>query len=243
MEQAEVVAGLREERERLTSYLKTLPEGAWVHDSLCEGWQVRDVVSHLTGICADIVNQNFAGLGSVEYNQRHLDDRKDATPEQLLAEWDEKAPICEAQFEAMPPELWNMEMPRPMGSVGLGVLRQLEDLWIHAQDIRIPLGQEPTAGPGLTGTLDLVGHELGRLIGKHAPHVGALELDFADFHTVVQGPGADTIRISGDPVAFALVASGRWSLSASQAEGRLSVEGGELPDRALQIYNSSGMPA
>jgi uncharacterized protein (TIGR03083 family) len=34
--------------EQLTQYLHTLPAEAWHHPSVCEGWEVRDVVGHLT---------------------------------------------------------------------------------------------------------------------------------------------------------------------------------------------------
>ena len=36
--------------EQLTQYLHTLPAEAWHHPSACEGWEVRDVVGHLTWV-------------------------------------------------------------------------------------------------------------------------------------------------------------------------------------------------
>lgn len=36
------------ERARLVEMLEKLPESDWDHDSLCEGWRVREVVAHLT---------------------------------------------------------------------------------------------------------------------------------------------------------------------------------------------------
>lgn len=36
------------ESERLTHYLETLSPDAWHHPSACAGWEVGDVVAHLT---------------------------------------------------------------------------------------------------------------------------------------------------------------------------------------------------
>jgi uncharacterized protein (TIGR03083 family) len=237
MEQSEIVAGLREERLALTEYLRTLSAASWDVPSLCAGWSVRNVVSHLVGNCADVLDQNLEGIGSPESNQRQVDERAGRSGEELLGEWDEKGPGCEAVYEAMPPELWTLDMPGIIGTIGTGVLRQLEDLWFHAQDIRIPLGVDPSAGIGLRAALELIAMEVPDLLRKHAPEVGALELNLADFRFTVLGPGTSTVQISGDPVTFALLAAGRTPLGAAQAEGRLLVDP-LLPnaERVLQIY-------
>lgn len=237
MEQGAIIAGLREERERLSEYLRSLPDASWDLASLCEGWTVRDVVSHLVGNCADVLDQRLERVGSAESNQRQVDERSGRSPNDLLAEWDEKGPGCEAIYTAMPPELWAMDMPGILGTIGNGVLRQLEDLWFHAQDIRIPLGADPSVGTGLRAALELIAVEVPDLLRKYAPEVGALEFDLPDFHVTIRGAGESTMRIGGDPVSFALVAGGRWPLDAAQADGRLRVEPA-LPNagRILQIY-------
>src|ERR1051325_11726338 len=84
MNQQEIVQGIKEERERLIDFLASLPDGQWNHDTLCEGWRVRDVVSHLVGNLADVLDQNFEGLGSPEHNQAHIDARAAKTPKELL---------------------------------------------------------------------------------------------------------------------------------------------------------------
>lgn len=237
MEQADVIAGLREERETLAGYLAELPPESWNHPSLCEGWAVKDVVAHLVGNCADVLQQNFDGLGSPAYSQRQVDERASKTPAEILAEWSESGPACEAAYAAMPAELWTFDMGGVIGTVGRGVLRQLEDLWVHAQDIRIALGHDPSAGPGMLGAIELVVDELEPLLAKYAPEVGALHVELAGISHAVAGGGTGTVRIAGDPVAFVLVATGRWTLDAAQAEGRLSVDG-DLPnaERILNIY-------
>lgn len=238
MEQAAIIDGLRDERVRLVSWLGPLPAASWDVESLCAGWRVRDVVAHLVGICADVLNQNMDGIGTAAYNAKHVDDRKDRTPEELLAEWGEAGPAVEAIYAAMPPELWEVDIGGVIGTIGNGVLRQLEDLWVHAQDIRVPLGADPSAGPGLTGTLDLVALELPHALDGAS--VGALDLHLAGFERTVTVGTGPTVRIEGDPVSFALVATGRSLLSAAQADGKLLCVP-DLPElqRSLNVYGES----
>lgn len=237
MEQHEIIEGLREERERLMEYLSGLPDGAWDRASLCPGWRVRDVVAHLIGNCADVLDQNLDGVGSDAYNQRQVDERLGRSPAELLAEWAQAGPGCEAVYEAMPPDLWRMEMPGIIGWIGGGVLRQLEDLWVHAQDVRIGLGGEPSAGTGVRAALEVAAADVEPLLRKHASEIGAIELRLPDFERTIPGDGDRTVHITGDPVAFALVATGRWTVDAAQEDGRLRMDP-ELPNagRVLQIY-------
>jgi uncharacterized protein (TIGR03083 family) len=239
MEQHAIVEGLKEERERLASWLGALPDESWNAPSLCEGWRVREVVSHLVGNCADVLAQNMAGIGSPAYAQRQIDERASKTPAELLAEWEQAGPAVETAYASMPAELWQLDIGGVIGTVGKGVLRHLEDLWVHAQDVRIPLGADTTAGPGLTGSLELIAEELPAELSR-ASGVGALELRFPDFErTISAGGDGPAVHISGDPVAFTLVATGRRSLGSAVAEGRLAVEP-DVPglDAALNIYGA-----
>jgi len=225
MNQQQIVQGIKEERERLIEFLAGLPDGQWEHDTLCEGWRVRDVVSHLVGNLADVLDQNFEGLGSPQHNQAHIDARASKKPQELLDEWRERGPKVDAIYDAFPPEIWNYDMGGVIGTVGEGVLRTLMDLWIHAQDIRIGLGYEPSAGTGLEGSIELVAMDLPGSFRHTGSNVGALELDLAGMErTIAVGDGGPTVRISGDPVAFALAATGRTTLAAAEADGRLSVD-------------------
>ncbi len=40
---------IRRIAERLESYLSSLPQDNWSQPSRCDGWQLADVVAHLTG--------------------------------------------------------------------------------------------------------------------------------------------------------------------------------------------------
>src|SRR5205809_12738 len=157
--QKELAAAMRDERERLVRYLESVPETAWDKPSLCEGWTVKDLVAHLVGNAADMVAQKFDGAGSPEYNQRQLDERAGHSAAELLAEWAEQGPAFEAGIEILDDNFWNTPYLE-FGTVGEALQRLVEDIWVHGQDIRIPLGDSPTAGPGLDATLDCIAREL-----------------------------------------------------------------------------------
>jgi uncharacterized protein (TIGR03083 family) len=220
--QTSISQGMREERERLVAYLESVPEGAWDKASLCEGWRVRDVVAHLVGNAKDIAAQNVANAGSVEYNQRQLDERADRTPTELLSEWAEQGPLLEQTMASLPDEFWNTPYP-PFGTVGEALQRLLEDIWVHAQDIRVPLGDEPVPGPGVGATLDVLEREIPERFPRLAPEVGAVEIEAGDEKRLVAiGDGA-TVKVKGDPVTICLVATGRVPLDRAIGDGTLEV--------------------
>lgn len=237
MNQAETAAALHTERENLTRYLESLPEAAWDKQTLCEGWRVRDVVSHLVGNAADIVAFRIEGAGSEEFNQRQVDERADRTPAQLLEEWAEQGAQFEKQVGEQPDEFWTTEFP-PFGTVGQALGRIVEDLWIHAHDIRIALGDEIVPGPGREETLEVIARELPERASRLAPEVGSVTIEAGDFSRRVDvGEGSD-VHISGDPATLALVGSGRISIGDAIADGKVDVQPGPLPGLgdALNIY-------
>jgi uncharacterized protein (TIGR03083 family) len=61
---ADLVTVFHSEAERLAQHLDTLPPTAWTLPSACEGWEVRDVVGHLTFIAefyADVIARGVQG--------------------------------------------------------------------------------------------------------------------------------------------------------------------------------------
>ena len=239
MEAEALIAGLTEERERLVTFLQTLPQDAWERASLCEGWTVRDVVAHLVGNCADTLAGTLADFGTEQFNRRQVDARATATPEDLLAEWADVGPRVEEFLAGFPAEVWDVVVPQIGISTRTGVQRLLEDLWIHAHDIRLPLGAPPTPGPGVEAALDTIAEELPARAAAFAPGAGTIALDLGERRTRIALDGDTTVRISGDPIAFAFAATGRLSLDDAIAEGRLSLD--PVPEgfaEALNIYGA-----
>jgi uncharacterized protein (TIGR03083 family) len=224
MNQREIVDGLREERTSLRDYVAGLDAEVWDRDSLCSGWRIRDVVAHLAGNCADVVAGNLTNAGSLEYNKRQVDERLDRKPDELLAEWDEAGAKVESLYEGFPEEVWNAELPPPLGSVGRGVLRQLEDLWVHAQDIRIPLDGVAVPGPGTLATLEVLSFTLAERCDRLAPEIGSVVLDAGDFDRTIECPhGKNEVTVTAGPVTLALVATGRVPLAVALEEETLMV--------------------
>lgn len=221
--QADISGAMRAEREELVAYLEGVPDGAWDKATLCEGWRVRDVVAHLVGNAADIVAQRLEGAGSVEYNQRQIDERADSSPTELLTEWSEQGPALEQAMAAVPQEMWDSPYP-PFGTVGQALQRLLEDIWVHAQDIRLPLGDGTTSGPGLDATLDVLEREIPERFGRLAPGVGEVVIETDGVtRTATVGEG-ETLKVRGKAVDVALMATGRVSLDEAVADGRLEIE-------------------
>lgn len=221
--QKELAAAMRDERTRLVSYLESVPEAAWDKQTLCDGWTVRDMVAHLVGNAADVVAQNLDGVGSAEYNQRQIDERAGRSPAELLAEWSTAGPALEESMEALDDAFWNTPY-EPWGTVGEALQRLVEDIWVHGQDIRLPLGDDPTAGPGLDATLDCIARELPKRCARLAPAVGSVRIVTVDgVREAKTGQDGVALEITGDPIAIAFAGTGRVQLASAESDGEISV--------------------
>ena len=237
--QQRVADELKSERERLTSYLEGLPEGAWDKESLCDGWTVKDVMAHTIGIASDVANRRLEGVGSAEQNQRQVDERRGRSPKELLEEWNEQGALLEQGVLDLDDELWNGPYSENF-NVGQALQRMVEDIWVHSHDIRIPLGDEPLKGPGLQSTLEVAAREWEVRVPRLAPDVESLSVDAGEFKTSVRASGDTAVKITGDPITLALVSTGRIPLSEAVADGKLSVEP-SVPaglDGAINIYGT-----
>jgi uncharacterized protein (TIGR03083 family) len=244
MKQQEIVDGLREERERIIGFLEGIDAGAWEKPSLCEGWTVREVAAHLAGNMADVVAGRLEGAGSEAYNQRQVDERAGKSTAEILEEWKQDGARFEAFAAQMTPEVWDTSLPGDIsifGTIGIGIHRLLEDLWVHAQDIRIPLGQQPEPGPGRDAALETIAQALPKRCPERAPSVGTVTLAAGPFvETVRAGEGTVDVRVEGDPTALVLAGTGRISLDEAAADGRLTVTP-SMPEglaEALNIYGA-----
>ncbi|MEX0873985.1 MAG: maleylpyruvate isomerase family mycothiol-dependent enzyme [Actinomycetota bacterium] len=223
VDQQQLVADLRTQREHLVSYLKTLPEAAWDKESLCEGWRVRDVVSHLVGNARDLATQNLEGVGTVSYNQRQVDERTTKTIDELFAEWDEQGPAYEAAIAALPIQMWEADYPA-WGTVGQALERMLEDIWVHTQDIRIALGDAIEDGPGIGAVVHVTAFEIPVRTKEKGVKVGSVDINVGGHQESVATGDGPALKITGDPATFALVATGRISLDDALSDGKLSVD-------------------
>jgi uncharacterized protein (TIGR03083 family) len=143
----------------------------------CPAWTVRDVLSHMVGVTADVCSQTMDGAGGPAWTQAQVDARVGATVDQVLEEWAKRS----VGFEQALPE---------MGFLGWVFLM---DLTMHHDDVREALGRPL----GSSATNALVLERLVGQAGKRAEGVGTL--------TLRVGPQEWTVG-SGTPTASVVVA-------------------------------------
>jgi uncharacterized protein (TIGR03083 family) len=104
----------------------------------CPLWTVSDVVAHVTGICADVLAGNIAGVASEPWTAAQVMSRRGRSTAQLISEWSELAPQVESFADSF---------PEPMGP------QWIADLTTHEHDIRTAVGKP--------GARDSLGMEVG----------------------------------------------------------------------------------
>ena len=117
-------------------------------------WTVRDLLAHVVGVTADVVQGNLDGVGTDPWTARQVAARRDRTVEELLAEWNEHGPVVESMADQF----------------GRSGTQLLTDASTHEHDIRGALGRPGArdadaveiafryAGDALGHDLDGAGH-------------------------------------------------------------------------------------
>jgi len=202
MPRSTVVPGLLQELDDFSSLVRTLDDQEWTTPSRCEGWTVGDVAAHLTGSMTDIVSGNLDGIGTPEVTQREVDERQGRTPGEIAEELDAATKASADMVAIFDDDAWNA--PAPAGlpySLGVGIEALWYDAYLHADDIRAAIGRPSERGPGLEASVSHVAYFLEDR--KWGP--ATLVLDGMP-ECEIGGGGR---RITGDPLAFVLAATGR----------------------------------
>ncbi len=114
-----------ETRGRITELVERLtPVDASRKVPPCPDWTVKDVLAHLTGVCADILEGRLEGVATDEWTARQVDERRGRPLAEILSEWESVAPRCEELSEQFPPD---------------PAVQWLADLTTHEHDIRCAL--------------------------------------------------------------------------------------------------------
>lgn len=99
-------AAYRATRERITELVGADVSMAETVVPSCPEWTVREVVAHLSGVCADILAGNIAAAGTDAWTAAQVADRAEWSLPELLAEWTGNGPKVEAALgEHLPPQL------------------------------------------------------------------------------------------------------------------------------------------
>lgn len=128
-ERQELWSAAHDERAVLAADLSTLDEAQWSARSLCDRWNIREVLAHLTAGASIGPPRWFASALGARFdfdlhNQRRMAEHLGSSPDDTLTRFRRVANNSTSTFG--PVEAW------------------LGEVLVHAQDVRRPLGIEHT---------------------------------------------------------------------------------------------------
>ena len=114
-------------------------------------WTVHELCAHLVGVTCDAVDGNTEGIGTPPWTARQVEERRDWTLDELLNEWDERAPAAERMLET-------------------GVPWLAIDAVTHEHDVRGALGRAGT--DDLPAIESIVAQLVERAVGQRVERAG-----------------------------------------------------------------------
>jgi uncharacterized protein (TIGR03083 family) len=158
--QADPARPVARQRLRLGETLAGLDDEQWAAPSRCEGWSVRDVVSHLVStnhFWAISASSGLAGTPTtilatfdpVTSPARLVDDQRSVPAAAILEQYQESTASLVDLLEGLDEGAWEALAEAPPGHVALRAVmaHALWDAWVHERDIVLPLGLEPAEEP------------------------------------------------------------------------------------------------
>ena len=217
---ADLAGAYADARERLQNLLAGLDQAALAaRVPACPAWTVLDVLAHLAGVAADVVNGTyFYGAADAWHNARlaaardqwtagQVRSRHSRTVQAQFAEW-------AASAAALEPMLAGANPPPP-GAPHWLVSAPVADLAVHLHDVRgalhLPGDRDaPASALGLRIYASWLGQRL------HQSGRPALRLRTRD-HEWVEGSGPPAAELTADPFELFRTLSGRRSLDQVRA--------------------------
>jgi uncharacterized protein (TIGR03083 family) len=192
-----VAAGALKEYEAFAALVESLSDTEWRTPSRCAGFDVRDVAGHVIGLAEDVA----AGKPGSRNAEAEAASVRDDTPAQAAARLRAALVAITALAQAADDEMWNGPIGVADLTLGEGVLTLWFDAYVHADDIRAAIGRAPERGDGLHASVVYLAGEL----TKRGWGPATLALDSEPRLDIGAGGGA----VTGDPLQFVLVATGR----------------------------------
>jgi uncharacterized protein (TIGR03083 family) len=196
-----VVPGLIDELGRFEELVRSLDETEWKAPSRCGGWSAGDVAGHVVGQLADVAAGRFDGLGTPEVTARQVEERRGRTPGELADELAATATVADAILGTFDDAAWAGPGPAGGATLGDGVEALWFDASLHADDIRDAVGRSSDMSSGVRVAIS----HLAQVLTDQGYEPSTLALDGVE-EFAVAGGGA---TITGEPVQFILVATGR----------------------------------
>ncbi len=199
-----VVQGLISELQRFEALVRSLEPHEWAAPSRCGGWTAGDVAAHVVGGMVDVTNGRLDGLGTPEVTERQVAERRGHTPEQVGDELAGATKATRDLLGALDDASWSG--PSPGGfefTLGEGVEALWYDAVLHADDIRAAAGRPSVVD---TDGVEVCVSHVAAVLGAQGWGPATLSLEGTAEFQVGDGGGR---RITGDPLAFVLAATGR----------------------------------
>src|SRR6478752_9054034 len=193
----DVARGVLDEYESFAALVESLDAKAWEAPTRCTGFEVRDVAGHVIGLAEDVVR----GVPGSRNAEEEAASVRGDSPAQAAARLRAVIEALRPLLDALDDDMWNGPSGVPDLTFGRGVLTLWYDAFVHADDIRAAIGRSSERGSGLAASVEYLAGELtARGWGP-----ATLALDGLPRYDV----GAGGREVSGDPMQFVLVATGR----------------------------------
>jgi uncharacterized protein (TIGR03083 family) len=203
----ETLAGTAAELAQFEELLRPLAATEWRAPTRCAGWAIGDVAKHVTGTIADIASGRLAELAAADASARQVGERRDRSPLEVADELQQATKVVSDLGAGFDDAAWSGPAPAGIpGTLGEGIEALWYDAYIHGEDIRCALGRQPERGPGLRVSV----FHLADLLTRRGWGPAVLALDTLAEVPVSGGGGQ---RVTGDPLTFVLVATGRQAAS------------------------------
>jgi uncharacterized protein (TIGR03083 family) len=213
-----VVPGMTNEYNAFADLLDTLSAEQWETPSRCAGWQVADVAAHVVGQLSDVTAFRLEGLGTPEVTARQVDERRGSTSAQLAEELRTTTKTATDLVEGFDDAAFESEGPQGNGqTLGFGLESLWFDTYLHADDIRSSLGQSTNEPIGFAPSIS----HISQVLSQQQWPAATIRLSGLDEFLV---SGGDSERlITGDPMQFILVSTGRADPSIMSLDAAVNI--------------------
>jgi uncharacterized protein (TIGR03083 family) len=210
-----ITAGVAREYEAFAALVESLTQEQWATPSRCAGFDVRDVAGHVIGLAEDTAAGKPGSRTAAEEAATVRDDPPARAAERLRTALGPMRALLEGADDA----LWDAPIGVNDLTLGQGALTLWYDTYVHADDIRAAIGQPSARGDGLGASVSYLAAEL----TKRGYGPATLALDGVPVYDVNGGGAAE---ITGDPLQFVLIATGRADPAAMGLDPSVNIYGG-----------------
>jgi uncharacterized protein (TIGR03083 family) len=199
----QIEAGLADELTAMSELVRPLGADELATPTRCDGWTVGDIAGHVAGTLSDILAGNFDGLGTPEVTRRQVEERRGRTAAELADELDAVNVGSQQLMTAFDDAAWDAEAPAGVArTVGAGVEALWYDAFLHADDIRDALGRPSVTSDAVRASVS----HIALMLSDQEWGPATIALDGIETFDVSGGGG---MTITGDPMKFVLVSTGR----------------------------------